>query len=77
MHVGGTEDGVRRRQLVSKYLVLVAVELDGDRMWRIRLRNVVNGSGRSSGEFVRDCVEPDSTAQSDGCCGYAGLERAG
>ena len=75
--VGGTEEGVRGRQFVSKCLVVVAVELDGDRIGRIRLRHVADASGRSLGEFIRDCVEPGSTVHTEGWRSYAGLERAG
>ena len=76
-YVGGSEEGVRGRQLVSKCLVLVAVELDGDRMGRIRLRHIADASGRSLGGFIRDCVEPGSTVHTDGWRGYTGLEWAG
>ena len=74
---GGSEEGVRGRQLASKCLVVVAVELDGDRMGRIRLRHIADASGRSLGEFIGDSVEPGSTVHTDGWRGYAGLERAG
>ena len=76
-YVGGPEEGVRGRQLVSKCLVLVAVELDGDRMGRIRLRHLPDASGRSLGGFIRDCVDPGSTVHTDGWRGYSGLERDG
>jgi len=76
-YVGGQEAGVRGRQLVSKCLVLVAVELDGDRMQRIRLRHVANASGGCLGQFVNDCVEPGSTVHTDGWRGYGDLQQAG
>ena len=76
-YIGGAEEGVRGRQLVSKCVVLVAVELEGERMGRIRLRHVADASGGSLGEFVRNCVEPGSTVHTDGWRGYASLERAG
>ena len=65
-YVGGSEEGVRGPRLVSKCLVLVAVEPDGDRMGRVRLRQVNDASGHCFGEFVRDCVEPGSTVHKDG-----------
>ena len=76
-YVGGSEEGVRGRQLVSKCVVLVAVEPDGDRMGRIRLRHVADASGRSLGGFIRDCVDQGSTVHTVGWRGYAGPERAG
>ena len=75
--VGGTEEGVRGRQWVSRCLVLVAVALDGDRMGRTRLRHGADPAGRSLGESIRDCVELGSTVHPDGRCRYAGPERAG
>ena len=56
---------------------MVAVELHGDEVGRIRLRHVADASLRSLGEFVRDCVEEGSEVHTDGWSGYAGLERAG
>ena len=76
-YLGGAEAGVRGRQLARKSLVVVAVELDGDAMGRIRLRHIADASASSLGEFVRDCVEPGSTVHTDGWKGYAGLQRAG
>ena len=62
---------------MSKCLIVVAVELDGDRVGRIRLRYVADASGQSPAQFVSDCVEPGSTVRTDGWRGYARLERAG
>ncbi len=76
-YVGGQEEGVSGCRLVNKCLVLVAVELDGDRMGRIRMRHVGDASARSLRGFVGDSVEPGSTVHTDGWSGYAGLERAG
>ena len=76
-YVGGEEEGVRGRQLERKCLVVVAVELDGDSVGRIRLRHVPDASGESLGGFVRDRVEPGSTVHTDGWKGYVGLQAAG
>ena len=46
-YVGGSESGVVGRQLVGKALVAIAVELDGKKVGRIRLRHVPNASGES------------------------------
>ena len=58
--IGGAESGVRGRQLAGKCLVVVAVELHGGAMGRIRLRHVADASGGSLGELLRHCVEPGS-----------------
>lgn len=76
-HLGGTGSGVRGRQLAGKCLVVVAVELDGDAVGRIRLRHLADATAGSLGEFVRDSVEPGSTVHTDGWKGYANLKRAG
>ncbi len=75
--VGGSEEGVRGHQPVSKCPVPVAVELDGERMGRIRLRHVAAASGHSSGGFIGDCAEAGSTVHTDGWRGCTGPERAG
>ena len=76
-YLGGTEAGVRGRQLARKCLVVVAVELDGEAVGRIRLHHLTEATGGSLGGFVRDNVEPGSTVHTDGWKGYATLERAG
>ncbi len=65
-YLGGAEAGVRGRQLAGKCLVVVAVELDGDAVGRIRSRHVADASASRLGEFVRDSVEPGSTVHTDG-----------
>lgn len=76
-YLGGAEAGVRGRQLARKCLVVIAVELQGDTVGRIRLRHLADASADGLGEFVGDCVEPGSTVHTDGWKGYAGLTRAG
>ncbi len=76
-YLGGKEKHVRGRELVGKALVVVAVELEGRRMGRIRLRHVCDASGPSLVGFVSDCVEPGSLVHSDGWRGYRGLKKAG
>ena len=76
-YVGGTAAGVGGRQLARKCLVVVAVELDGEAVGRIRLHHLTEATGDSLGGFVRDSVGPGSTMHTDGWKGYATLERAG
>ena len=76
-YLGGKEKHVRGRELVGKALVVVAVELEGRRMGRIRLRHVSDASGSSLVGFVSDCVEPGSLVHTDGWRGYRGLKKAG
>ena len=75
-YLGGKEKHVRGRELVGKALVVVAVELEGRRMGRIRLRHVSDASGSSLVGFVSDCVEPGSLVHTDGWRGYRGLKKS-
>lgn len=76
-YIGGEEKGVPGRKLVGKALVAVAVELDGRKVGRVRLRHVPNGSGKSLVGFVRDCAEKGVSVHTDGWSGYNGLRKAG
>jgi len=76
-YVGGPESGVGGRQLVGKALVAIAVELDGKKVGRIRLRHVPNASGKSLVGFITDCVEKGSKVHTDDWNGYNGVKAAG
>jgi transposase-like protein len=76
-YLGASEAGVQGRQLVGKALVVIAVELEGAKVGRVRLRHVPDGSGSSLVGFVADCVEPGTRVHTDGWQGYAGLPKAG
>ena len=51
-YLGGPETGVPGRRLAGKSLIVVAVELDGDRMGCVRLQHVPDASARSLKGFV-------------------------
>ncbi len=76
-YLGASESGVHGRQLVGKALVVIAVELEGAKVGRVRLRHVPDGSGSSLVGFVSDSVEPGTQVHTDGWQGYAGLSKAG
>ena len=76
-YVGDTEDGVWGRQLGRKCLIVLAVDLQGDAVGRIRMRHIPDASGPSLGGFVHDSVELGSEVHADGWSGYVGLERGG
>ena len=76
-YLGGTEEGVHGRQLRGKALVVIAVELEGRKVGRVRLRHVPDASGASLVGFVSDFVQPDSLVHTDGWNGYNGLAKAG
>ena len=76
-YMGGPEEGVGGRQLMKKCLVVIAVELNGDKPGRVRMRHVSDASAKSLQGFLRDCVEAGSEVHTDGGSSYAGLERHG
>ena len=75
--VGGEEDGVRGRRRGDKSLIVVAVEVEGRRVGRIRLRSIPDASAASLHSFIGDSIEPGSTVHTDGWQGYKGLEQKG
>jgi transposase-like protein len=76
-YLGSAEKGVRGRKLVDKALVAIAVELDGRKVGRIRLRHVPDGSFKSLGGFLVDSVAPGSPIHTDGWVGHDGLTAVG
>lgn len=75
-YVGGEETGVGGRQLVGKALVAIAVEMDGKKVGRVRLRHVPDASGNSLVGFIADCVEKGSKVHTDDWSGYNGVQAA-
>lgn len=75
--VGGEEDGGRGRRRGDKSLIVIAVEVEGQRIGRIRLRSIPDASAASLHPFIADSVEPGSTLHTDGWSGYNGLEPKG
>ena len=76
-YIGGKEKGIRGRQLVGKALVVIAVEVDGRKIGRIRLRHVPDGSSKSLIGFITDYVEPAANVHTDGWNGYVRLSQKG
>ena len=65
------------RRRGDKSLIVVAVEVEGKRVGRIRLRSIQDASADSLHSFVVDSIEPGSTVHTDGWQGYKGLEPKG
>jgi transposase-like protein/predicted RNA-binding Zn-ribbon protein involved in translation (DUF1610 family) len=76
-YVGGVHPGRRGRQTETKALVVMAVEIEGSRLGRIRLRRIPDASGHTLLTFVQDTIEPGSQVHTDGWLGYASLQRHG
>lgn len=75
--IGGEEAGVHGRQTSSKTLVVIAAQVDGKRIGRIRMRRIPDASSLSLLSFVQDVIEPGSTVITDGWKGYTGLYELG
>ena len=76
--VGGSETGVRGRQLKGKALVVIAIEtLSPKGFGRVRLRVLPDATGPTLLGFVNDVVRPGSLVVTDGWRGYDGLKAHG
>jgi len=76
-YIGGKQPGKRGRGAAGKVLVLIAVEVTGGRIGRIRLRRVPDAAADSLTPAVVENVEPGSEVRTDGWRGYNGLGSAG
>jgi transposase-like protein/ribosomal protein L37AE/L43A len=76
-YVGGHEEGVIGRGAKTKSLVAIAVEKDGRRIGRVRMRVVKNFTASELCGFVSDCIELDSTVRTDGLRSYLTLPSQG
>lgn len=78
IYLGGVEPGKGKRHLgKTKALVVVAAEVRGRGMGRIRLQRIADASGESLVEFVKDVVEPGAVVITDGWTAYPGLAHHG
>lgn len=75
--LGAPEPGRHGRRMIDKTMVLVAAEVRGRAIGRIRMRRVPDGSAASLHSFVVDSIEPASVLCTDDWRGYAGLEKKG
>lgn len=57
--------------------MLIAAQMDGKRIGRIRLRRVRDASGASLNPAIQEAVEPGSVVRSDGWGGYNNLDHWG
>jgi transposase-like protein len=71
---GGEEDGVKGRQTLEKALILVAAEVGGDGIGRIRLRRTQDLGREALHDFIAQAIEPGSTVRTDGLPAYLKME---
>jgi transposase-like protein len=74
---GALEEGRQGREPGKKALIVVAVERDGHKCGRVRMRRVPDASSASLGGFIKGSVEPGSMVETDGWRGYDALASLG
>ncbi|MBT9132250.1 MAG: hypothetical protein DDT33_00764 [Firmicutes bacterium] len=72
-YVGGEKPGKRGRGALGKSLVVIAAEIDGNRIGRIRLRRVPDASTENLEEAVQQAAVQGSVICTDGWKGYCRL----
>ncbi len=75
--VGGVEPGGGKRHVGKKALVVVAAEVRGRAIGRIRLRRVADSSAACLLPFVQEAVAPGAVVITDGLQSYRGLSGLG
>jgi transposase-like protein/predicted RNA-binding Zn-ribbon protein involved in translation (DUF1610 family) len=74
---GGDESGVRGRQTITKALIAVAAEADGEGIGRIRLQYIPDTHRATLQRFIQQSIEPGSKVITDGLQAYRELEGYG
>ena len=77
IYIGSTAPGTFGRGAAGKTLVLVAAQVEGDRIGRIRLARVADASAASLRGAIQAAIQPDSQVLTDGWTGYASLPSHG
>jgi len=65
------------REAAGKTLIVVAAQVDGRRIGRIRLRRVPDASAKHLERAVQEAVAPGSVVRTDGLQGYRRLSERG
>ena len=76
-YLGGLEEGMRGRRTERKSLIVLAVQEDGPRIGRIRMKRIPDASGGSLTAFIEEAIEPGSTVHTDGWQGYSAVGEKG
>ena len=77
VYVGGERPGKRGRGAAGKALVLIAAQVDGGKIGRIRLARVADASAAALIPATTAAVSPGSQVLTDGWSGYATLQAKG
>ena len=76
-YIGGKKAGKRGRGAAGKALVVIAAQLDGSGIGRIRLRQVPDASAESLESAIEQAIEAGSKVRTDRWKGYNRLNRLG
>jgi len=76
-YIGGPEVGVIGRETEKKALVVIAAQVDGKGIGRIRMERVQDASAPTLAAFICKSVELKSVINTDGWEGYTGLTEMG
>jgi transposase-like protein len=77
-YFGAPESGGKRgRGTENKVLVIIAVEINDDKVGRIRIADIPDATQESIHSFIEETIEHGSTIISDGWPSYGGLELKG
>jgi transposase-like protein len=76
-YLGGPKPGKHGRGAAGKALIVVAAQVDGSRIGRIRLRRVRDTSAPSLERAVQEAVAPGSVVRTDGLHSYSRLAARG
>ncbi len=75
--IGAPEEDVHGREIENKGIIVVAAEVRGRAIGRIRLRQIEDSSARNLVPFIQDSICEGSLVITDGWLGYAGLQDIG
>lgn len=76
-YIGGGASGKRGRGASNKALVLIAVEVNENKIGRIRLKVIPDASYKSLSNAITELVEKNSLIQTDGWPSYLGIKQNG
>lgn len=76
-YLGGKRAGKRGRGADGKILVVIAAQIDGSRIGRIRLKRVPDASGDCLTHTIKESIVPSSTVMTDGWEGYRQVKTFG
>ncbi|MCL2440400.1 MAG: IS1595 family transposase [Treponema sp.] len=76
--IGGKQSGGKRgRGTENKTLVIIAVEMDGKKIGRVRMGLISDASSENLEMFIENSVEKGSTIITDGWRGYSKIKEIG